>query len=128
MQYQFQLIFALQGTPSEGLFHFVKAGEANIVLATQALGSSLIANPSNIHQLTIHISRLKKHVTFSTADCPDKIRRNMVLYNFACSLGSFTITHAVSSKENQFVIQMATDVKQDIELLKSIEKRFNKKS
>ncbi len=128
MQYQFPLIFALQGTPSEELLHFIKAGEANIVLATQTMGSNLTASHSNIHQLTIHISRLKKHVAFSSADRPDKIRRNMVLYNFACSLGSFTLTHSVSSKENQLVIQMTTDVKQDIELLKSIEKRFNKNS
>ena len=124
MQYQFPLNFTLKDAPSEQLLSFVKADEANIVLATQTLGGNLITSLSDIHQLTLRLPLLKKHITFSSQDCPEKIRRNLVLYNFACSLGSFTLIHTAIAGKNQFTIQMITDVKQDFELLKATTKRF----
>jgi hypothetical protein len=124
MQYQISLNFVLKGTPSEQLLHFVQAGKANVVLATQTFGGNLIASSSDIHQLTLRLPLLKEHITFSSQDCPDKIRRNLVLYNFACSLGVFTLVHTAIAGKNHFAIRMITDVKQDFELLKATSKRF----
>ena len=124
MQYSYELRFNLQGRPSESLVSFVAINEANIVLPSQTIGGNLSSNVKNCHQLTLRLPLLKKRITFSASDDSETLKFNMVIYNLACSLGSFVLVHSINSDENQFTIHLTCDNKKDLELLKAISQRF----